>query len=452
MIIIGKTGSGKLALANVLSNSDEFKEENSSLTKEFESEKIKYRVIDTVGLGDIKLTKEKLLEKFEEEIGTYIDEGISQIFWVIEGKFSESERALDEFLWLNEYLFDNKVLDYTTIIRTNFPNFRNKENREKDTKELINFFNDSSKEGYAEINEKVLKKEKIVHVDNPPFNENLRKKSNKKLLDYLKKFSNKEPYRSNLRTKDNNGQTELTRGTAVTGGILAATNPILGGVLAAVSPVVEINNFNELLGTLKRIAGGELGEVNKKLDELNNKVKEFLQDYDKDGNREIDLDELINERMKFNKELDKIEAIERAIKALEKEVIKYKKGSIGEEKDEETESTKSETQLTPLEAKLAQRKKEREQLEQKKNELAVELKEIEIHCQQIKKELSQCQNDLLLLTDTDEEKGLLKEKIIDLKKELREVEQKRHDISQQLIKTNVVLFSQQIKNLNLGSK
>ncbi|CAG8808929.1 9639_t:CDS:2, partial [Racocetra persica] len=121
----------------------------------------------------------------------------------------------------------------------------------------------------------------------------------------------------------------------------------------------------------------------------------------------IDLDELINERMKFNKELDKIEAIERAIKALEKEVIKYKK---------------------------------------------VELKEIEIHCQQIKKELSQHQNDLLLLTDTDEEKGLLKEKIIDLKKELREVEQKNHDISQQLIKTNVVLFSQQIKNLNLGSK
>ncbi|CAG8447342.1 9417_t:CDS:2 [Racocetra fulgida] len=243
------------------------------------------------------------------------------------------------------------------------------------------------------------------------------------------------------------------RGTAVTGGILAATvNPILGGVLAAVSPVVEINNFNELLGTLKRIAGGELGEVNKKLDELNNKVKEFLQDYDKDGNREIDLDELINERMKFNKELDKIEAIERAIKALEKEVIKYKKGSIGEEKDEETESTKSETQPTALEIKLAQRKQEREQLEQKKNELAVELKEIEIHCQQIKKELSQHQNDLLLLTDTDEEKGLLKEKIIDLKKELREVEQKRHDISQQLIKTNVVLFSQQIKNLNLGSK
>ncbi|CAG8447320.1 9416_t:CDS:2 [Racocetra fulgida] len=196
IIIIGKVGSGKSALANALSNSDEFKEE--TVDKEFESEKIKYRVIDAVGLGDIKLTKEKLLEKFEEEIGTYIDEDVSQIFLTIEGKFSESEKSLNEFLWLNEYLFDNKVLDYTTIIRTNFPNFRNKENCEKDIKELINFFNDNGKENYAELNEKVLKKEKIVHVDNPPFNENLRKKSNKKLLDYLKKCSDGEPYRSNL--------------------------------------------------------------------------------------------------------------------------------------------------------------------------------------------------------------------------------------------------------------
>jgi predicted GTPase len=90
IIIIGKTGSGKSALANVLSGTKEFKEDNSSLTKgwravdkEFEVEETNYRVIDTVGLGDAKLPKEELLTKFEEEIGTYVDEGISQFFFVI---------------------------------------------------------------------------------------------------------------------------------------------------------------------------------------------------------------------------------------------------------------------------------------------------------------------------------------------------------------------------------
>ncbi|CAG8462964.1 39494_t:CDS:2 [Gigaspora margarita] len=243
-----------------------------------------------------------------------------------------------------------------------------------------------------------------------------------------------------------------TRGTAVTGGVLAATvNPVLGGVLAAVSPVVEIDNFNELLGTLKRIAGGELGEVNLKLRELKNKVEDFLNDYDKDGNQEIDLEELINERIKFNKELDKVEVIEQAIKELEKEVIKYKKGSIGEEK-EETEPN-SETQLTALELKLAQRKKERERLEQKKNKLAIQLKELEVDYQQIKKDLSAKQNDLLLLTKNDnEELKSLNQEIVNLKQQLAAAEQEKNNINQQLIKVDVILFSHQIKNLNLGSK
>ncbi|CAG8462982.1 39495_t:CDS:2 [Gigaspora margarita] len=166
-----------------------------TVDKEFEYEGIKYRVIDTVGLGDSKLSKEKLLEKFEEEIGTYIDEGISQIFLVIGEKLDRG--VLTEFIWLNECTFDNKAFDYTTIIRTNFPNFRNKKSREDDIKELINFFN--NKESYTEINDKVLKKEKVVHVDNPPFNENLRQKSNKKLLNYLSKFINEEPYQPETR-------------------------------------------------------------------------------------------------------------------------------------------------------------------------------------------------------------------------------------------------------------
>lgn len=204
IIIIGKIGSGKSTLANVLSESEAFREDSSSVAeiwrtkdKEFEvdlqkgDKGIKYRVIDTVGLGgDTKLTKEKLLEKFEEEIGTYIDEGISQIFFVIDKKIDE--KVLDKFFWLNEYLFDNKAIYYTTIVRSSFVDFRKKEKRQDDIEVLKTFFNDS-KEGYKGMN-KILEKEKVVHVNNDSLK--LREKSRKNLLDYLKDLKNEAPYKT----------------------------------------------------------------------------------------------------------------------------------------------------------------------------------------------------------------------------------------------------------------
>lgn len=207
IIIIGKVESGKSTLANVLSGTEVFKEVSSSVAeiwrakdKEFEVEEeskedkkepIKYRVIDTVGLGDTKLTKEQLIEKFEEEIGNYIDEGISQIFLVI-GKKLDRE-VLIQFSWLNEYLFDKKALGYTTIIRTNFPDFRSKEKREKDAKDLVDFFN-NNKEGYEEVITKVFEKEKIVHVDNKP-DVKIRGKSRTKLLEHLKNLRDETSYK-----------------------------------------------------------------------------------------------------------------------------------------------------------------------------------------------------------------------------------------------------------------
>lgn len=203
IVIIGKAGSGKSTLANVLSRTEAFREDSSSVAeiwrtkdkefevKEEEREKpTKYRVIDTVGLGDTKLTKEKLSEKFEEEIGTYIDEGISQIFLVMEGRIDKE--TLTEFLWLNEYLFDNKALDYTTIVRTKFTDFRSKNKCQEDIKGLVTFFNDDNKENYEEII-KILEKEKVIHVNNDSLK--LRQKSRKNLIDHLKNLIDEAPYK-----------------------------------------------------------------------------------------------------------------------------------------------------------------------------------------------------------------------------------------------------------------
>ncbi|CAG8799801.1 14526_t:CDS:2, partial [Racocetra persica] len=93
----------------------------------------------------------------------------------------------------------------------------------------------------------------------------------------------------------------VARGVAVAGGVLAATvNPVAGGVMAAASPVLEV------VASQMKEKIGELGVVNSKLKELKKKVLDFLQDYDENNNQEIELEELINARVKFNNELTKL--------------------------------------------------------------------------------------------------------------------------------------------------
>src|SRR5687767_8034938 len=81
ILIIGRTGNGKSALGNLLINKERnleemgkfeefFKESDSSVSetqkiqsREIEIEETNYRIIDTIGIGNTKLTDEEIASK-----------------------------------------------------------------------------------------------------------------------------------------------------------------------------------------------------------------------------------------------------------------------------------------------------------------------------------------------------------------------------------------------------
>ncbi|CAB4381723.1 unnamed protein product [Rhizophagus irregularis] len=192
LLIVGYTGSGKSTLANVLSGTDDFEEYSSQIfkKKEFIWKGTKYNVVDTNGIG-----KEITCEKIEEIIHL-IPEGISQILFVIDGKFT-TEGILGTFI------LESDIADYITIVRTKFSNFKNESACKKDREDL------------CKKSEKICKLcENIVYVDNPPtkitvydeddeetieINKKRREKSKKILLEHLEKVCHKLKMWDNLR-------------------------------------------------------------------------------------------------------------------------------------------------------------------------------------------------------------------------------------------------------------
>ena len=84
ILLIGKTGVDKSALANVISGIKDFKKSAGSVSKTAKAKvrkfKMNYQVIDTIDFQDITLKKKKeLLFKFKNEVEKYICEGIFQI-------------------------------------------------------------------------------------------------------------------------------------------------------------------------------------------------------------------------------------------------------------------------------------------------------------------------------------------------------------------------------------
>lgn len=196
ILLIGKTKNGKSTLANVLSESDDFKEGNESgsttkkaQSKEFEVEvgkdrKIKFQVVDTIGLNDTSLSQREVLLEIANSCHA-IKDGLYQIFFVTKGAFTEEE--VKDFNLISELFFDQQILNYVTIVRTDFVEFTDETKCEGDKQNLIN--------SSPQLDQAIKSCQGIIHINNPPLvdswpemteiSKKVRKKSREKLLKYL---------------------------------------------------------------------------------------------------------------------------------------------------------------------------------------------------------------------------------------------------------------------------
>ena len=163
LLLIGKTGNGKSTLANVLTQSAKFTESagSTSQTRIIQAEQFKhneqsYSIIDTPGFFDTKLKQEEILDIIAEAV-YLVKDGLSQVFFVSKGRFDHYE--MSTYNILREIIFDKCVSDYTTLVRTNFVDFDNKEECEKDLEAM------KCQDDFKDVIEACSLR--LIHVNNP---------------------------------------------------------------------------------------------------------------------------------------------------------------------------------------------------------------------------------------------------------------------------------------------
>ncbi|CAG8677750.1 6288_t:CDS:2, partial [Rhizophagus irregularis] len=201
ILMVGRTGGSKSTLVNVLTDTRNFKEsaytvsQTKSFNKiDFEWNAKNFRVVDTIAVGGSKLSTENILFKIAEGILS-MPEGISHVLYVIDGRFTGDE--INTFNMIKDSIFKSGILDYITIVRTKFSNFRDKGECEKDVKQM--------REENKLVAEIVDSCNGVIHVDIPDiakkdddddYVNNARKMSRKKVLDYLEEKYKDEYFKS----------------------------------------------------------------------------------------------------------------------------------------------------------------------------------------------------------------------------------------------------------------
>lgn len=169
ILIVGITGNGKSALANLLTKTDKFEVSSlsTSVTKdfktvEFEENSIKYCIIDNIGFGDTNnISKEDILLKIGEGIYS-AKEGINQVLFVFGGRFGPEQVAA--FNMFKTFISESGITKYTTLVRTRFNDFRDPKKCEEDRQSLLNEDNKELRDAISSCND-------IIYVDNPPIPE-----------------------------------------------------------------------------------------------------------------------------------------------------------------------------------------------------------------------------------------------------------------------------------------
>ncbi|GBB86497.1 hypothetical protein RclHR1_12920004 [Rhizophagus clarus] len=267
ILIIGRTGNGKSTLANVLTNSEKFNEGSGTIstTKELQKEdfkveiydgkKVQYRVIDTIGIGDTQLAQRIVLNRIAEACHEVV-RGLNQIFFVLGKKFTEEE--LEAYNILREIIFDKDITNYTTIVRTNFPEFDVEEKCEED-REKLNQENPKLAELIRTCN-------KLIYVDNPPT-----------MIEIGKDISEKQKKRKLKEIEANREKREESREVLIKHLMVECGNyrpPSLDNLNERVnSYMTEKEQLKKELDNLKRATEEERREHERKIAELEAKIE-----------------------------------------------------------------------------------------------------------------------------------------------------------------------------------
>ncbi len=176
ILIVGCVNCGKSTLANVLCNTDEFEESELTVRntsdfqdKVFKWEEMKYHVIDI----RVSPTEKKALYNKIGEIIKLMPEGITQVLFVLDGRFTAED--IDVFKLFRDAIFHSDIVRYTTIVRTKFGNFKNEVECKKDKNDLRKGFIMIDPQLHENKASKTIAKiikscRDIIYVDNPPIN------------------------------------------------------------------------------------------------------------------------------------------------------------------------------------------------------------------------------------------------------------------------------------------